>query len=113
MQIEVLISIAIYHHGNNIAALQEFIIAATMQIDAIRRTSPPITPSQLRSKIRVCDTIIDVCNRILTPLLRLEHHSAIVAAVQAESPTLFLEQKLRDEANNEYTEEGILVPGQS
>jgi hypothetical protein len=35
--------------------------------------------------------------------------------VQAESPTLFLEQKLRDELRKkpEYTDDGILVPGQS
>jgi hypothetical protein len=70
-QIEVLIDMAIYHHGNHIAVLEEFLIAATMQIKTIRQTSPPITPSQLRSKIRVCDTIIDVCTIMLNPLL---HH---------------------------------------
>ncbi len=108
-QIVVLIDMAICHHGNHIAVLQEFIIATTMQIKTIRQTSPPITPSQLRSKIRVCDMIIDVCTRMLNPLL---HHRAIVAAVQAESPIRFLEQELRDLAI-EYTDEGILVPGQS
>jgi len=56
----------LYHSGHDSAQLQEFIIVAMMQLNKLLSpTIPIIKPSRLCAKVRVCNTIIEVCTSML------------------------------------------------